>query len=367
MLPDALPTRLIFGLRHERAGAAKARIWDVTGPEQLGDVVPEALIGTVVAIIEPTAPAFLDVRTRQEAEAQVAAATAAVTVAQAELRQAETELGWAQSELGRARALAQTSVVSAKSFERARLDVDKQMALLARAKANLELRHAELATAKAHLIGPEVVRAPAPATAGCCVEVRSPRSGKVLRELQESERVISAGTPLFEIGDPDDIDIVVELLSTDAVRVTPGAEATIEGAGLTEKLTAKVRLVEPAGFTKVSALGIEEQRVRTFLDFDQQAEARARLGHDYRIFARITVWSSADAVRVPLSALFRQQDSWAVYKVVSGRAMVAKVDVGQRNNAYAQVTGGLAAGDTVILHPSDRVSAGTRVARRVVQ
>lgn len=322
---------------------------------------------TIVAVIEPSAPPFLDVRTRQEAEAQVGAATAAVTVAQAEVRQAETELGWAQSELARSRALAQTNVVSAKAFERARLDVDKQAALLARARASLELRNAELATAKAHLIGPEAARAAAPEGPGCCVEVRSPRSGKILRELQESERVIVAGTPLFEIGNPNDIDMVVDLLSTDAVRVSPGAEATIEGAGLPDKLAAKVRLVEPAGFTKVSALGIEEQRVHTFLDFDQPAEARARLGHDYRVFARIAVWSSADALRVPLSALFRQQDAWAVYKVVGGRATVAKVDIGQRNNTFAQVTAGLAAGDSVILHPSDRVTAGTRVARRLAQ
>jgi HlyD family secretion protein len=323
----------------------------------------DAVVGgeTVIAVMEPSAPAFLDVRSRQEAEAQVAAARAAVALAEAEVRLSDAELSWAWSELQRTQSLAQTSVVSARSHERARLEHDKQMAAVARAKSNLDVRTAELATASAHLIGPETMSAARADASGCCVEVRSPQSGVVLRELQESERVIAAGTPLFEIGDPADIDIVVELLSTDAVRVSPGAQATIEGAGLAERLTARVRRIEPAGFTKVSALGIEEQRVRTFLDLDAPASQRSALGHDYRVFTRIAVWSSAEALRLPLSAVFRIGDSWAVYKAADGRAVLTPVEIGQRNNAHADVLSGLVPGDKVVMHPSDRVTAGTRI------
>ncbi len=315
---------------------------------------------TVIAVIEPAVPGFLDVRTRQEAEAQVSAARAAIELAEAEVRQSEAELGWALSEMTRQKTLAQTNATSARAYERARLDHAKQIAAMARAKANLQVRTAELATATAHLIGPETAVA-STAAGSCCVEVRSPQSGKVLRELQESERVVIAGTPLFEIGDPTDIDIVLELLSTDAVTITPGAAARIEGAGLAEPLTARVRRVEPAGFTKVSALGIEEQRVKTFLDLDQPAVARARLGHDYRVFARITAWSREDALRVPLSALFRNGASWSVFKIGGSRAVLTGIDVGRRNPEYAEVLGGLSPGDRVVLHPSDRVKQGARV------
>ena len=177
--------------------------------------------------------------------------------------------------------------------------------------------------------------------------------------------MVPAGTPLFEIGDPTDIDIVLELLSADAVKVTPGATASIDGAGLSGPLTAKVRRVEQAGFTKVSALGIEEQRVKTFLDFDQSASARERLGHDYRVFARITIWDGADTLRVPLSALFRNGTNWAVYKVNGNRVALTPVEIGHHNTDHAQVLGGLAPRDSVVLHPSDRVKQGTRV-RQIV-
>lgn len=327
-----------------------------------GDVVVRN--ETVVAVIEPTAPLFLDARTRAEAEAQLTAARAAVALAEAEVKQAESELGWTASELQRTRALAQTNVVSARAFERARLEHDKQQAALARAKANREVRMAELSTAMARLIGPESVQDVPGSGHGCCVEVRSPQSGKVLKELQESERVIVAGTPLFEIGDPADLELIVELLSMDAVRVKPGASAMIEGAGLTAPFTAKVRRVEPSGFTKVSALGIEEQRVRVYLDITAPANVWTSLGHDYRIFARIVVWRSESAVRVPLSALFRQGSDWAVYVVAADRAQRRAVEIGQRNNEYAEVVKGLSVGDEVVLHPSDRVSDGLRLERR---
>ena len=320
---------------------------------------------TIIAVIEAAAPIFLDVRTRKEAEAQVAAAEAAVSLATAEVRQAESEVAWATSELQRAEALAGSRTVPERTFERAHLELDKQQANLARANANLEVRRSELATANAHLIGPERTTTVTPGgPSPCCVEVRSPQSGQVLRELQESERVVLAGSPLFEIGNAGDLDVVVELLSSDAVRVSPGAEATIESTGLDAPIRARVRLIEPAGFTKVSALGIEEQRVRVFLDLETPAEVWKRLGHDYRVFARITAWSSLDALRVPLSALFRRGDGWAVYRMEGGKAALTLVDVGHRNSDFAEVLSGLKPQDVVVLHPGDRIVAGTRISRR---
>jgi len=162
--------------------------------------------------------------------------------------------------------------------------------LLARATSNLDLKRAELASAEARLIGPDSSRATSSGVAGCCVEVRSPVNTQILRELQESEKVVLAGSPLFEIGDPADIEIMINLLSSDAVRLEPGTDATLEGTGLSKPLQARVRRIEPAGFTKVSALGVEEPRVRTYLDLAlPSGPSSARLGHEYRVFARITV------------------------------------------------------------------------------
>ncbi len=327
-------------------------------PLDAGDTVTQN--DTIIATIEPSAPVFLDARARQEAEAQVAAARAAVALAEAEVRQAENELTWAESELQRTKSLAQTNVVSARTAERARLELAKQQAALARAKANLQVRTADLANASAHLVGPEAEPNQPPKT----VDVRAPQSGKVLRELQESERVVAAGTPLFEIGNPSDLEIVVDLLSTDAVRIPPGASAVVEGAGLAAPIEAKVRRIEPAAFTKVSALGIEEQRVRVVLDLTSPPAAWARLGHDYRVFVRIVTWSDDKALRVPLSALFRSGDRWAVYTYDGGRARLTPVEIGHRNNEMAEVLSGLPAGASVVLHPGDRVSNGTRLTPR---
>ena len=176
--------------------------------------------------------------------------------------------------------------------------------------------------------------------------------------------MVLAGSPLFEIGNAGDLDVVVELLSSDAVRVRPGAEATIESTGLDAPIRARVRTIEPAGFTKVSALGIEEQRVRVFLDLETPAEVWKRLGHDYRVFVRITAWSSLDALRVPLSALFRRGDGWALYRMEGGKAALTLVDVGHRNSDFAEVLSGLKPQDVVVLHPGDRIVAGTRISRR---
>ena len=328
-------------------------------PLEAGDRVKKDV--TPVATIEPSAPPFLDVRTLRELEAQVEAGKAAVALAEAEIRQAESELEFAENELGRARALIRNKTISERTHERARIDADTRRAAVARAKSNLEVRKRELESAQARLIAPEEAwKGEVPV--GCCVTVRAPVSGRVLRLIQESERVVLAGTPLVDIGDPADLELVVEYLSTDAVKVREGALATVEGWGGTP-LTAKVTRVEPAGFTKVSALGIEEQRVRIILSLVNPGEAAERLGHEFRVIVKIQIYESAKALRVPISALFRKGDSWAVFAVDRGRARVVPVEIGPRNTAYAEVLRGLAEGTVVLLHPSDRIAEGVRVVR----
>jgi HlyD family secretion protein len=316
---------------------------------------------TTVAVIEPNAPPFLDVRALREVEAQIEASKAAVALAEAEIRQAESELEFAESELTRARTLMRSKTISERTMERARIDVDTRRATLARAKSNLDVRKREQESAQARLTAPEEAwKGEVPV--GCCVTVRAPVSGRVLRLIQESERVVLAGTPLVEIGDPTNLELVVEYLSVDAVKVREGAKAAVEGWG-GPALVAKVTRVEPAGFTKVSALGIEEQRVRIVLALANSSEAAERLGHEYRVVVKIEIYESAKALRVPISALFRKGDQWAVFTVSGGRARLMPVEIGQRNTTFAEVLRGLTEGATVLLHPSDRVDDGTRVVR----
>ena len=316
---------------------------------------------TTVAIIEPNAPPFLDVRALRELEAQIEASKAAVALAEAEVRQAESELEFAESELTRARALMRSKTISERAMERARIDADTRRAALARAKSNLDVRKREQESAQARLTAPEEAwKGEVPV--GCCVTVRAPVSGRVLRLIQESERVVLAGTALVEIGDPDNLELVVEYLSVDAVKVREGAKATVEGWG-GPPLTAKVTRVEPAGFTKVSALGIEEQRVRIVLALANSGEAAERLGHEYRVVVKIQIYESAKTLRVPISALFRKGDQWAVFTVNGVRARLAPVEIGQRNTTFAEVVRGLTEGATVVLHPSDRIDDGIRVVR----
>ncbi len=233
-------------------------------------------------------------------------------------------------------------------------------AALARAQGNEEMRKREIESAKARLLPPDDTYA-AGVPASCCVRVITPESGRVLKLIQESERVVLAGSPLVEIGDPSDIEIVVELLSAEAVRVLEGSDASIEAWGGGAPLKARVRRVEPSGFTKVSALGIEEQRVRVILDLANGEATPERLGHDYRIFARISTYAAADVLRVPVSALFRKGDAWAVFVADHGRARVAEIEISERNATFAEVRRGLKAGLRVILHPSDRVGEGVAV------
>jgi HlyD family secretion protein len=194
--------------------------------------------------------------------------------------------------------------------------------------------------------------------------VTSPADGVVLKRVRESETVVPAGDPLLEIGDPHRLGIVADLLSTDAVRVKPGVRAMVEQWGGDRKLEARVRRIEPAGFTKISALGVEEQRVNIVLDFTNPAEAWAALGDAYRVEVRIVIWEAADVLRVPTSALFRAGEKWAVYVVRDDRARRMLVELGHQTGQKAELLSGLSEGARVILHPGDTLADGARVKPR---
>ncbi|MFP4003797.1 MAG: efflux RND transporter periplasmic adaptor subunit, partial [Alphaproteobacteria bacterium] len=231
------------------------------------------------------------------------------------------------------------------------------------AKATVRVRQAQLDQARARLIDPaEAGRDDEPAGV---LAIRAPVNGRILRVLQESESVVAAGTPLVEIGDPrGDLEIVAELLSADAVRVSPGDRVIIGKWGGDAPLSGRVERVEPFGRTKISALGVEEQRVNVIVSLEEGPERRASLGHGFRVEVRIVVWEEDDVLRVPSSALFRQEGDWAVFAVRDGKARLTRVAVGRNNGRRAQVLKGLKEGDRVVLYPPNDVADGVRVAQR---
>lgn len=328
-------------------------------PRTVGDTVKAE--ETLVALIEPSEPTFLDARSQRVAEAAVTAADAARQLAAAQVRQAQANLAFARSDLIRARQLAERQTISARALEKARLDVETSEATLASARATLAVREGELESAKANLIQPGDRKA---TSGACCIQVSAPVDGRVLAINVESEQVVTAGTQLLEIGDPRDLEIVVDLLSRDAVRVKVGARAIIDGWGGDGRIEARVKRIDPAAFTKVSALGIEEQRVTTVLDITSPPDMWQSLGHSYRVVVHITVWDDPEALTVPLAALFRDGADWAVFRIEDGVAKLRHVTIGERNLSIAQVLSGVSAGDRVIVHPSDQVADGTRIEPR---
>ncbi|MFZ5657281.1 MAG: efflux RND transporter periplasmic adaptor subunit [Pseudomonadota bacterium] len=353
----------------EEAKTRIRRIYTVSAPltgtvlridREAGDAV--VANQTVVAVMRPAAAGFHDPRLHQELRSAQAASSAAVALAEAERRRVEAALDLARVEFARIRALAAQNLVARSALDQARAAVQANEAALASAAAALEVRRNERASASARLRNPvEIVDGAA--DAGCCVRIRSPVTGRILTRLQESEAVVPAGAPLVQVGDPTDLEIVAELLSDDAVQVNAADRVRIDGWG-GAPVEGRVRRVEPAGFVKVSALGIEEQRVRTIIDLIDPPQRWQRLGHDYRVIVRIVIWSRPDALTVPLGALFRNGERWAVFVDDGGRARLRMVRVGRRNSRVAEVLSGLAEGERVVLHPGDRVDEGARIAQR---
>jgi len=314
---------------------------------------------TVLATFQPGNPALLDARTRAEARARVKAAEAALEQTRAERGRREAELEFFRSELERYRRLRAEEIVSHERFESAELDERTRSKALSAAKAAVETAREELAAARATLI-----EASETGEAGEPMSIRSPVDGVVLRRLRESESVVPAGEPILEVGDPAELEIISDLLSTDAVRVKAGQRVLIEEWGGETALEGRVERVEPSGFTKISALGVEEQRVNVIVDFEDPREAWEALGDGYRVEIRIVVWEDEDVLKVPVSALFRREGEWAVFAVEAGQVAVRRLEIGQRNALEAEVLGGLEAGARVIAHPSDEVEEGVAVEQR---
>ncbi len=315
-------------------------------------------LGAPITVVTPIEPPLLDARSKAQADAQHRLARAAESQAAARVRTAEAASEHAKAELARMEQLDKMGGIARAALEDAQLAARTAAAELDSARFGVGVARSQVelaAAARSRMSGSGKEGDTA------SVPVKSPVDGAVLRVLTESAGVVAAGAPLVEIGDPAALEIVLDLLSADAVMVRPAAEAWIEHWGGESRLDGRVRLVEPSGFTKVSALGVEEQRVNVVADFTGDPKERAALGDGYRVHARIVVWQKADAVRVPLSALFRDGERWAVFVLAADRALKRTVEIGRRGDREAEVLSGLGEGDRVVVHPGDRLTDGARV------
>lgn len=324
---------------------------------EAGDAV--AANETRLAVIEPADPTILDSRTRAEAEATAQAAEDALALASADVERARAELSFAQSELGRAKKLRENGTISQRALDVAELEVATRLAQFKSAEATANVRQHELETARARLL----VSTGGGGDEKCCVAIAAPVGGRVLRVLHESEGVVAAGAELMEIGDPRDLEVVVDLLTSEAARIRVGAKVLIENWG-GDALLGSVRRIEPFGYTKVSVLGIEEQRVDVIIDFDDPGSVPEALGHGFRVEVAIEEWRGADILKLPMSALFRIENGWGVFVMDGGRGRLVQVKVGHMNGREAEVLSGLVAGDEIVVHPSDRVADGVSLIKR---
>ncbi|MBL8837638.1 MAG: HlyD family efflux transporter periplasmic adaptor subunit [Alphaproteobacteria bacterium] len=319
--------------------------------------------GSTVATVVPSFPALLDTRTEAELTERIGAAEAAWRRAGALVERAQSALSQAVVDRERARRLAEGGTLAQAAFERIRLAAD--LAAREVAAAQLEQHAAEHDVAQARAALARASRPDAGAGAAAVpFEVAAPIDGAVLRVTRDSEGPVALGAPLLEVGNAADLEIVVDVLSTDAVQVIPGAEVSIERWGRPTPLAGRVRRIEPSAFTKVSALGVEEQRVNVIIDFVAPREAWAALGDGYRVETRIVVHAAEDAVVVPAGALFRSGTGWSVFVVDGGRARLRAVEIARRGGAVAMIASGLSSGESVIVFPSEAVGDGVRVEAR---
>lgn len=316
---------------------------------------------TLLTTIEPADPALLDVRARAEAEARVKAAEASRQVTQARLASAREAIDLARHHLDRGRQLLPRRGVTQEEYDGLEHKYRVAQEEARAAQSSLQVAAYEVELAKAAFVRTRPGGTPAEHGR---LDVRSPIDGRILRVFQESAAVVQPGTRLVEVGDPADLEVEIDVLSSDAVKVVPGALTLLEHWGGDEPLHGRVRLIEPGGFLKVSALGVEEQRVNIIVDFTDPPVRRGRLGDAYRVEARIVIWEGKEVLKVPAGAVFRHADGWAVFVVEGGRAWRRPVEAGRSNGLETEVRDGLAEGETVIVYPSDRVSDGSAVVPR---
>ena len=323
----------------------------------VGDHVEQ---GQVLLGITPLESRVLDPRSRAEAKAQVASAESALHAAEEQALAAAAAEQLAVAELKRVRPLKDKGVISHGAYDEAVAEAKATAAAKRSADFNIEVAKYEL----------EAARSVLDYTAGAGEEpaervpVRSPIRGRILKVDHECEGPVRTGDPLLEVGDPAALEIEVDVLSSDAVKIRPGMEVLFERWGGDHPLQGTVRNIEPVGFTKFSALGVEEQRVLVISDFTSPAEQWQRLGDGYRVEARFVLWQEEDVLQIPASSLFRYKDGWGVFTIVDRRAIRSEVNIGQRNGLVAQILDGVKEGEIVINHPGDEVEDGRRVRRR---
>jgi len=319
---------------------------------------------TVLATLAPAAPALLDARSLAEGESRVRAAEAALARARAEQELAQVAARFAESEARRIRGLADQGVASAQQLDSAEAEARTRARALDAAVAAVDVAGRDVETARAALVQPARTILWDSASGQQVLSLRSPIDGVVLQRFQESEAVVPQGQPLVEVADLSTLEVIADFLSADAVRIRAGMPALIEQWGGGAALNGRVARVEPSGFLKISALGVEEQRVWVVIAFDDPRGAWEALGDGYRVEARVIVWERADILRVPTSSIFREGADWAAFVVEAGRARARRLRIGERNGTAAEVVEGLKAGDRIVVHPSDRVADGVRVAER---
>ncbi len=317
-------------------------------PVRAGDPIVQG--ETLLATIQAASSSFLDPRARAQAEAAVQSAEAAQMQRNEQVGSASSELALAKKELSRSEQLKQKGAIAQQEYDTAANRVEMLANQLGSSKFALKVAEFELAQAKAALVQ---TTSEGSAT-DKPIEIRAPITGYVLNVNEESARVVTTGLPIMEVGDPKDLEAEIELLSSDAVNVKPGADVSIEQWGGGEPLHGKVVLVEPGGFLKVSALGVEEQRVKVRVNFSNLPDNV--LGDRYRVEARITTWSGENVLQVPTGALFRRGNDWMAFVIEGGKARLTKVDIGYNNGLAAEVKSGLTDGQQVILHPPDTVT-----------
>ncbi|MBS0265712.1 MAG: HlyD family efflux transporter periplasmic adaptor subunit [Planctomycetes bacterium] len=324
--------------------------------------------GQILAAVDPADPQLLDPRTVAQSEARVKALRAALDKAGAELKSAEAAYDLAETEYGRTRQLVSKNAASPAELESKTAQKRTREEEVRKARFAEEMSRFELEQAQAALMRTRPRKGDFDEQEQ--FEIHSPSlssSGRVfhvLRVREENECVVTPGTPLIELGDLSDLEVEIEVLSSDAVRIPSGAKVVLEQWGGEQPLVAQVRLVEPYGYTKVSALGVEEQRVHVIADFPEREKVPATLGDGFRVEARIIVWEKSGVLKVPTSALFRNGQGWAVFRVAERRAHRTPVTIGKKSALDAEVFEGLSEGDTVIVHPSDKVADGVEITPR---
>ena len=313
---------------------------------------------TLLTAIEPVAPPLLDPRARSEAEAMVAMQEATRKQTSEAVAAKRVALDMAITDRDRLRSATVKGAVSQLERDRVEGEASMRAAELRSAEFSLQVIDYEIARAKAALERPESI------SPGNLVEVKSPVSGRVLRVMQESETVVAPGMAILEIGDPTDIEIEAEILSRDAVAIHIGDAVEVDQWGGDKPLTGRVRRIEPAAFTKISALGVEEQRVIVLCDLTNPAESAKALGDRFRVEVRVAVWHADDVMIMPAGALFREGNAWKTFVFRDGKAILTPVQAGHSDGHSTEILGGLQTGDEVLLHPPDTVKDGTAVKKR---